>query len=118
MKKRISILVVIVAIAAFFVSFPPGPYLTNWSSPIASTLEPIFGFEVEARAETAETAQTPPRLQMQTIGRWDYDGTPNIRNPFYRVAVICDTANGSLIYTSGYDGGMAVLPNGCAKTQR
>ena len=107
MRKRVSVCIGIAAIVILFTMFPPGPYFTNWSDPIASVSEPIFGAKVEAKA--IETP-TPERLQFQSKG--SFIGT--------EVVVVCDTATGNLLYiTDGfYSGGITSVPNGCAKPPR
>ena len=50
-------------------------------------------------------AQSPKRLQLQTEER------VNGWNP---IQVICDTANGNLLYATSV-GGIWVVPNGCQK---
>jgi len=64
-----------------------------------------------ATVEASQIEKTWPRLQLQTSGEF-YNG--GFRT---NILVVCDTANGNLIYAigPGSDGGIAVITNNCHK---
>lgn len=55
-------------------------------------------------------AQSSNRFQLQAVETWKTN-----RNVYIRLAAICDTATGTLIYSGGYNGGVWGVPNGCHK---
>ena len=64
---------------------------------------PHFSAKVEA--------QSPQRLQLQYHRSWGHKEA----GEFTSIVVVCDTTTGNLIYTHGFRGGIAVVPNGCHK---
>ncbi len=71
---------------------------------------------------TKVEAQSLQRFQFEAVGSWTNDGRTD-RGGFgtisFKVAAICDTKNGNLIYISGgSQSAPAVVPNGCQKNPR
>lgn len=67
---------------------------------------------------TKVEAQSPQRFQFQAVGYWDHNGRTNSNTHYHKLDAICDTATGTLIYSSGYEGGIWGVPNGCQKDPR
>ncbi|OGN06816.1 MAG: hypothetical protein A3B86_02875 [Candidatus Yanofskybacteria bacterium RIFCSPHIGHO2_02_FULL_38_22b] len=59
-------------------------------------------------------AQSPIRFEVQ---KSEYI-VPGDRFYNYKLTAVCDTATGTLLYSTGYQSGLWGVANGCAKTNR
>ena len=64
-----------------------------------------------SKITTPVEAQSPQRLQFQNETGFENQWSGSIQT-------YCDTATGNLLYVYTYNGGLAVVPNGCTKNLR